>query len=349
MIRPFSFLTVLFFFVTIFATFFSASCWARRDPFLVVAHRGASGYLPEHSAPAVALAHGFGVDFVEPDLILTKDGVLIVVHDVILEETTNVAEIYPKRHRKDGHYYAVDFRWNELKVLELLARSPYLAKDNLNRSSAQKEQPEWRFPKELLVSALKILSFEDYLNLVEGLNRSRNQVVKIIPELKEPEFHSKYGKDIVAAFFKILHRHPYWGADNVVIQCFDPRPLKRIRADKLFSGQLMQLIEQENDGSGIDYVKMLTSEGLSEISTYAEYIGPSLRSLFLMEADGKIKPSEILKLVESSKLKAIPYTHRTDQLPAIFDEERLFKALKNSPAIAGIFSDFSDRAIRYFK
>ncbi len=328
---------------------------AAREPFWVVAHRGASGYLPEHSSPAVALAHGFGADFIEPDLILSKDGVLAVVHDVILEESTNVAEIYPTRRRKDGHYYAIDFRWNELKNLELRAREPYLSKetkeskDNSNRSSAQKEQLEWRFPKELNVSAMRIMSFEDYLNLVEGLNRSRNQNTKIIPELKEPEFHSKYGKDIVSAFFKVLKRHPYWGPENVVIQSFDPRTLMRIRTGKLFDGKLLQLIEFENDGKGIDYVRMLTPEGLSEIATYAEYVGPSLKSLFAMTPDGKIKGSEILKILEKTSLKAIPYTHRTDQLPAIFDEEHLFKAIKRSSAIVGLFTDFPDRAIAYFR
>jgi glycerophosphoryl diester phosphodiesterase len=336
-------------FVTLFLVSIFLSPAKAKHAFLVVGHRGAPGYVPEHSTASVAIAHTFGVDFVEPDVVVSKDGVLLVLHDVMLEETTNVAERFPKRKRRDGHYYAVDFNWSELQLLELRARAPYLARDTVARNAAQKEQPEWRFTQELKVSAFRILSFEDYLNLVEGLNRSTHRMVKIIPELKEPEFHSKHGKDIVSLFFKVLRQHPYWSDDNVVIQCFDPRTLKRIRTDKLFNGKLMQLVEGENNGSGIDYMKMLTAEGLSEIATYAEYIGPSLKSLFAVDARGNFKPSDVLKLIEKTSLKAIPYTHRTDQMPVFLEEESLFRAMKKSSAIVGVFTDFADRVIKAFR
>jgi len=323
-----------------------------RSNFIVVAHRGASGYAPEHSVVAVAMAHQMGVDYIEPDLVMSKDGILIVLHDTILEQTTNVAEIFPNRHRKDGHFYAVDFRWSELRRLDLRPRPRYLADESAGgtpRSAAQKEQPEWRFPPGFKLAGLKIQSFQDFLQLVEGLNRSSNRHIKIVPELKDPEFHSKYSLDIVKAFFRTLAKNPYWTAENVVLQCFDPRTLKRVRSEKLFAGKLLQLIEQENDGSGIDYVRMLSPEGLEEISRYAELVGPAIMSLYSVDSAGVFKPTQALRNLEKSKLQAIPYTHRTDQLPASINEKDLFRALKKSNSITGVFTDFPDRVIKWFR
>ena len=84
---------------------------------IVIAHRGASGYLPEHTLPAYALAHGMGADFIEPDLVLTRDGHLICLHDIYLQETTNVEQLFPDRARDDGRWYAADFTLDEIRRL----------------------------------------------------------------------------------------------------------------------------------------------------------------------------------------------------------------------------------------
>ena len=88
----------------------------------VTAHRGASGYLPEHTLPAKAMAYAMGVDYVEQDVVMTKDGKLMVMHDILVDTTTDVAKKFPDRHRKDGRYYSSDFTYDELRSLRVTER-----------------------------------------------------------------------------------------------------------------------------------------------------------------------------------------------------------------------------------
>lgn len=85
---------------------------------VVIAHRGASGYLPEHSLPAKAMAYAQGADYLEQDLVMTKDNELVVLHDHYLDRVTDVADRFPDRARKDGRYYAIDFTLPEIKSLK---------------------------------------------------------------------------------------------------------------------------------------------------------------------------------------------------------------------------------------
>lgn len=89
---------------------------------MLLHHRGASGYLPEHTLEAAAMAHSFGVQFIEPDIVVTKDDKLVVLHDYHVDTTTDVARVFPDRKREDGRYYAVDFTLAELKKLNVTER-----------------------------------------------------------------------------------------------------------------------------------------------------------------------------------------------------------------------------------
>ena len=89
----------------------------------IIAHRGACGYLPEHTLQAVELAHQLGADYIEQDVVLSSDGIPLVLHDVTLELTTDVATIYPNRHRNDGLFYAIDFTLEEIKLLSVHERT----------------------------------------------------------------------------------------------------------------------------------------------------------------------------------------------------------------------------------
>jgi glycerophosphoryl diester phosphodiesterase len=89
----------------------------------VIAHRGASGYLPEHTLVAYTMAYAMGADYLEPDLAVSKDGVLVCLHDMTLEEVTNAEEVFPDRAREDGKWYAVDFTLAELKQLNVIERT----------------------------------------------------------------------------------------------------------------------------------------------------------------------------------------------------------------------------------
>ena len=81
----------------------------------IVAHRGASGYLPEHTIASKAVAHAMNADYIEQDIVLSKDDIPIVIHDILLDDVTNVSEKYPNRKREDGKYYVIDFTFEETK------------------------------------------------------------------------------------------------------------------------------------------------------------------------------------------------------------------------------------------
>ena len=93
-----------------------------KPPPIVIAHRGASGYLPEHTLVAKALAHGLGADYLEQDVVATRDGQLVVLHDLYLDDVTDVAAKFPGRQRTDGRHYVIDFDLAELKTLTIFER-----------------------------------------------------------------------------------------------------------------------------------------------------------------------------------------------------------------------------------
>ncbi len=130
----------------------------------VIAHRGASGYLPEHTLPAYALAYGQGAHWIEPDTVLTADGVPIALHDITLDRTTNVAQVFAGRAREDGRHYAADLAYGEIRQLLVVDAS------------------QGRFPH----ATFRVPRLEDVLDLVEGLNRTTGRRVGIYPELKSP-------------------------------------------------------------------------------------------------------------------------------------------------------------------
>ena len=102
---------------------FSLGALAAAEPRpLVIAHRGASGYLPEHTLAAKALAYGQGADFLEQDVVLSKDGVPVIFHDTHVDTTTDVAKKFPGRQRADGRFYALDLTVAELKQLNVTER-----------------------------------------------------------------------------------------------------------------------------------------------------------------------------------------------------------------------------------
>ncbi len=159
-------------------------CPAMAAEFAVIAHRGASGYLPEHTLPAKALAYGLGADFLEQDVVLTKDRHPIVLHDIHLDTVTDVADRFPERARADGRYYALDFTLAEIKTLAVHERW-----DHKNR------QPVFagRFPSE---NRLSVPTLAEEIELVQGLNTSTGRDVGIYPEIKKPAWHREQGYDI---------------------------------------------------------------------------------------------------------------------------------------------------------
>ena len=128
----------------------------------IIAHRGASGYLPEHTKEALILAYMQGADYIEQDLVLSKDDELIVLHDIHLAATTNVEAIYPNRKRNDGRYYVIDFTLDELRQLSIHERqnqSNVLVYPNRYRGTAH----------------FSITTFDEQIELIQELNRRFNR------------------------------------------------------------------------------------------------------------------------------------------------------------------------------
>lgn len=287
----------------------------RQDRPILIAHRGASAYLPEHTLAAVAMAHAFGPDFIEPDLVVTKDNRLIVLHDIHLEANTNVEEVFPKRQRSDGRWYVVDFTLSEIKQLKVHERA----------RGENRIFPE-RFP--YMRSSFAIPTFEDYIELIQGLNKSRQKRVGIYPEIKKPAFHKKEGKDPLGLTMKVLSKYGYNRKEaKIFLQCFDPDLLKDFR--KRFPHSPISLIQLIADDSWQEsthqYRDMRTKKGLQEIATYAQGIGPWIPF---------VKSGELIKLAHEQGLKVHVYTLR---------EKSLYPKLV-SLGVDGIFSDFPDVA-----
>ncbi|HVS22519.1 MAG TPA: glycerophosphodiester phosphodiesterase family protein, partial [Gammaproteobacteria bacterium] len=168
------------------------------DAPIVIAHRGASGYLPEHTLEAKALAFGLGADYLEQDVVATRDAELVVLHDPYLDDVTDVAERFPGRRREDGRHYAIDFDLVELRQLAVSER---------RRSGSRGARFPARFPPETAI--FRIATLEEELALISGLNRSTGRNVGIYPEIKHPQWHREHGIDLARLLIDKLYAHGY--------------------------------------------------------------------------------------------------------------------------------------------
>lgn len=296
----------------------------------IIAHRGASGYLPEHTLQGVALAHRQGAHFIEQDVVLTGDGVPIVLHDITLDLTTNVAERFPRRRQEDGRFYCADFSLEEIKSLTAQERRD---------ETGSKVFPDRHCGP---YDEFSVPTLAEELSLIDELNAAGGHHAGAYIELKQPEYHEQIGADLFGAVFDVLDQFDRLNDPfNTVIQCFDPETLKRFKRDDLFSSTLIQLVfggmPPELRG---DFDRMQTAEGVVEISHYADGIGPHVPLLF----DKVGAPSEMYATARKLGLFLHPFTLRTDS-PCLegveFDE--LHKKLFVDLGVDGAFTDFPDK------
>ncbi|WP_339723729.1 glycerophosphodiester phosphodiesterase [uncultured Paraglaciecola sp.] len=300
---------------------------------LVIAHRGAPGYLPEHTLESVTLAYSQGADFIEQDLVATKDSQLIVLHDIHLETVTNVEQVFPTRKRQDGRYYALDFTLAELKTLTVHERQD--AKGN--QVFPQRYQGN---------SSFHIATFEDQIELIQQLNRQFNKNIGLYPEIKSPAWHKEQGVDISQLVMAVLRKHNLDDANkNIYVQCFDFAETQRLRNDLGAKVKLIQLIA-ENDWleSPTDYDILKTPEGLSAIAKVAQGIGPWIPQLVDIKT---MQPTGYVKQAHIAGLQVHPYTFRKDALPDNLDTQQTLQFLFNDLKIDGLFTDFTDTVVNY--
>ncbi|PKL48937.1 MAG: glycerophosphodiester phosphodiesterase [Candidatus Riflebacteria bacterium HGW-Riflebacteria-2] len=284
-----------------------------------IAHRGACAYLPEHTLPAKALAYGMQADYIEQDVVLTKDDRALVIHDIHLDTVTDVAEKFPGRARADGRYYALDFTLAEIRTLKACERF------NIASGTAVFAG---RFP--LWKSDFRLHTLEEEIELIQGLNHSTGRNVGIYPEIKDPAWHREQGHDISPIVIRILADYGYTKAeDKVYLQCFDFAELKRVKSELKCELKLIQLTEEDFD--------------VASVASYAVGIGPWIKQLISgFDKDGRPIISDLAAQAKAHGLEMHPYTFRVDALPDGISAEKLLDTLFNEIGVDGIFSDFPD-------
>ncbi|WP_339689374.1 glycerophosphodiester phosphodiesterase [uncultured Parasphingorhabdus sp.] len=284
-------------------------------PPVIIAHRGASGERPEHTLAAYQLAIEQGADFIEPDLVLTRDGVLVARHENEISETTDVAdrpEFAARRTSKtiDGQEYSgwftEDFTLAELKMLRARERLPELRAANM-QYDGQYEVP----------------TFEEILQLLQKHEKKSGKRIGVYPETKHPGYFATFGLDHDEQMLKLLKTYGYDGQDDpVFIQSFEVGNLQALN-DKT-GIRLVQLVASEGgppDRADLSFASMLTADGLKEIATYADGIGPSKDLVIGRNAVGLLgKPTGLVDAAHKAGLLVHPWTFRRENhfLPTDF-------------------------------
>lgn len=321
----------------------SASVYAQSEK-IVIAHRGASGYLPEHTLEAKAMAYAMGAHYIEQDLVLTRDDRVIVLHDITLDRTTDVADRFPGRARADGRYYAIDFDLEEIRQLQ--------ATEGFRLVDGEREQGfANRFPLER--SDFRVPTFEEEIELIQGLNHSTGRDVGIYPEIKQPEFHRSEGRDISSAVIDVLKRYGYTGkTDKIFLQTFSFQELQIIDSEIMPAAgvdiRLIQLLRNTDE-----YPWMFEAEGMRMLAENADGIGPAHPLIIDPEsAPGALRISTLVERAHAAGLDVHPYTFRADpgQLPPYAEsfadllEKHYFTA-----GVDGLFTDFPDLAVEFLQ
>ncbi len=304
---------------------------------LVIAHRGASGYLPEHTLAAKTLAFEMGADYLEQDIVASRDDELLVLHDVHLDRVSDVALKFPDRHRADGRYYARDFDLEEIRQLQAWERM------NADGTAVYPD----RYPARS--GDFRINTLAEELELVDSLNREFGRNAGVYPEIKRPAWHKSEGVDIAPLLLEQLRAAGYEGReDPVFVQCFDADEVRRLKHELQCPYQLIQLIGDNSWGeSSTDYDALRSPEGIARVARIADGIGPHLSHLAELETvDGVPVVSPLAGLAREAGLQMHPYTFRADDLPpgfASFDD--LVQFFLWDVGVDGLFTDFPDRVI----
>ncbi|MEQ1817763.1 MAG: glycerophosphodiester phosphodiesterase family protein [Terricaulis sp.] len=276
---------------------------------IVIAHRGASAYRPEHTLAGYQLAIEQGADFIEPDLVMTKDHVLVCRHENEISGTTNVAEhpeFADRRKAKtvDGTealgWWVEDFTLAELKTLRARERIPQLRPDNTHYNDQ-----------------FEIPTFAEALALAQHHRKG------IYPELKHPSFLAEQGVDPVPVFISAVREAGgQSAADIMYVQCFEIGAIRTLAQMSSIRWQCVQLVSADGgpwDQRETTYASMLAGEGLRHIAEYARGIGVEKTLIIPRDASNNLgAPTDLVARAHAANLLVHPWTFRPENffLPA---------------------------------
>ncbi len=307
----------------------------------VIAHRGASGYLPEHTKPAKALAHVMGADYLEQDLVASRDGELVVLHDIYLDTVSDVAEQFPGRHRDDGRFYVRDFDMAEIRTLRIFERM---------RTDGTVVYPD-RYPAN--TGYYRAHTFAEEIQLVNRLNKVSGRRTGIYPEIKKPAWHQDEGADMTPDVLAAIDAFDLADEpDAVFVQCFDGDEVKRL--SELIDGRwrLVQLIAANDwNEAETDYDAMLTPEGIAALGGVVDGIGPWMPQLYVPhDESGPVTSSGVVEAAHAAGLEVHPYTFRQEEIyPGFDDFEAMVRFFVDDLGVDGVFTDFPDTMIQLLR
>lgn len=276
-------------------------------PPIIIAHRGASGERPEHTLAAYTLAIDQGADFIEPDLVLTKDGILVARHENEISETTDVASKPQFAGRKatktiDGQkmtgWFTEDFTLAELKTLRAKERLPQLRKANMAYDGQ-----------------LEIPTFEEILDVAKAQGAKAGRFIGIYPETKHPSYFASIGLPHDAPLLALLHKYGHVDkAAPVFIQSFEVGNLQALRGKTKV--RLIQLMDEKGsppDRADLTYPDMAKPDGLTAIAAYADGIGPNKALVIPRNMLGNLgEPTTLVADAHKVGLAVHPWTFRRE-------------------------------------
>ena len=280
---------------------------------LIIAHRGASGERPEHTRGAYELAVEQGADVIEPDLVLTRDGVFVDRHENEIGGTTDVAERPEFADRKtakvvDGvettGWFTEDFTLAELKTLRARERLPAFRPGS---AAFDGQEP--------------ILTFDEVVAIARAASARTGRTIAVAPELKHPTYFAGIGLPMEDAFVAELERLGLTGAGApIIVQCFEVGPLERLSAR--IDAPLAQLVNGAGgpaDRPGLTYAEMITPDGLKTMAAYADWVAPEMTMVLPRDAQGRsAAASALVGDAHAAGLKVAVWTVRAENafLPA---------------------------------
>ena len=242
---------------------------------VVIAHRGASGHAPEHTLEAYSMGHAMGADFIEPDLVMCRDGYLICSHDLTVRKESNAASLYPDLVNEAGEVMIRDLFYAELKKVN--------------------------FSDEAGEGSYRYASFVEFLDLMVLLGQRTGKKVGVIPELKAPAWHRSEDLPMEAELIARLAEAGYGApSDPVIVQCFDKESLRRIRVEH--ECPLPQVLCLRKD---------FTEEDLAWAAEFCDGVAPhrsSIEDAQTGEASGLVERAHALGLA------VFPYTFEDEEL-----------------------------------